>query len=248
MLTKSDFCLCLLIFSFHAGCWHLTSNTLAYRVSVALLKYNLDMSRSTPPKTHTYCFTCKGEIWGYFYFNFVLHERHVSNHGQHDCLFTSFLRVTPRETSKLYVIGPFVNCLFRDGWKKTSNLRVTGLYTRNSPVAGDFLAQRACNAENISIWWRYHAPTRAAFTHSNTAKISMIPDKFQSSLVKLMVLCFSYEWLLTGTYTMDDINKFTPEDHALGVVISYTKSEKKITSIHRSKFPSYSIIVFLNKT
>ena len=48
MLTKSDFCLCLLILSFHAGCWHLTSNTLAYRVSVALLKYNLDMSRSTP--------------------------------------------------------------------------------------------------------------------------------------------------------------------------------------------------------
>ena len=27
----------------------------------------------------------------------------------------------------------------------------------NSPVTGEFPAQRASNAENVSIWWRHHA-------------------------------------------------------------------------------------------
>ena len=41
-------------------------------------------------------------------------------------------------------------------WKKTSKLRVTGLCEWNSPVTGEFPAQRASNAENVSIWWRHH--------------------------------------------------------------------------------------------
>ena len=40
--------------------------------------------------------------------------------------------------------------------KKISKLRVTGLCKRNSPVTGEFAAQRASNAENFSIWWRHH--------------------------------------------------------------------------------------------
>ena len=40
--------------------------------------------------------------------------------------------------------------------KKTSKLRVTGLCVGNSPVTGEFPAQRASNAENVSIWWRHH--------------------------------------------------------------------------------------------
>ena len=40
--------------------------------------------------------------------------------------------------------------------KKTSQLRVTGLCEGNSPVTGEFAAQRASNAENVSIWWRHH--------------------------------------------------------------------------------------------
>ena len=39
---------------------------------------------------------------------------------------------------------------------KTSKLRVTGLCAANSPVTGEFLAQRASNAENVSIRWRHH--------------------------------------------------------------------------------------------
>ena len=41
--------------------------------------------------------------------------------------------------------------------KKTSKLWVTGLCEGNSPVTGEFPAQRASNAENVSIWCRHHA-------------------------------------------------------------------------------------------
>ena len=59
----------------------------------------------------------------------------VSNHQPHDCLLNRSLRCRS---------------------KKTSKLRVTGLCARNSPVTGEFPAQRASNAENVSIWWRHH--------------------------------------------------------------------------------------------
>ena len=59
----------------------------------------------------------------------------VSNHQSHDCL---------------------LNRLFRCRSKKTSKLRVTGLCAGNSPWAGEFPAQMASNAENVSIWWRHH--------------------------------------------------------------------------------------------
>ena len=41
--------------------------------------------------------------------------------------------------------------------KENMKLRVTGLCTWNSPVTGEFPAQRASNTENVSIWWRHHA-------------------------------------------------------------------------------------------
>ena len=44
-----------------------------------------------------------------------------------------------------------------DHTKKTSKLRATGLCTRSSTVTGEFPAQMASNAENISIWWRHDA-------------------------------------------------------------------------------------------
>ena len=62
----------------------------------------------------------------------------VSTHQPHYCLF---------------------NRLFRLRSKKTSKLRVTGICAGNSPVTGEFPAQRASNAENVSIWWRHHGTT-----------------------------------------------------------------------------------------
>ena len=59
----------------------------------------------------------------------------VSNHQSRDCL---------------------LNRLFRRRSKKTSKLRVAGLCAGNSPVTGEFPAQIASSAENVSIWWRHH--------------------------------------------------------------------------------------------
>ena len=39
---------------------------------------------------------------------------------------------------------------------KTSKLRVTGLCAGNAPGTGEFPAQMASYAENVSIWWRHH--------------------------------------------------------------------------------------------
>ena len=65
----------------------------------------------------------------------------VSHHKHHNCL---------------------PNCLFRRRTKKTSKLHVTGLCAGNSPLIGEFPAQIASNAENVSIWWRHqviwHSP------------------------------------------------------------------------------------------
>ena len=74
-----------------------------------------------------------------FYYN-PLRWRHndrdsVSNHQPHDCL---------------------LNRLFRRRSKETWKFSVTGLCVGNSPGTGEFPAQRATNAENVSIWWRHH--------------------------------------------------------------------------------------------
>ena len=52
--------------------------------------------------------------------------------------------------------GCLLNRLFRRRSKKTSKLRVTGFCVGNSPGTGEFPAQRASYAENVSIWWRHH--------------------------------------------------------------------------------------------
>ena len=59
----------------------------------------------------------------------------VSNHQPHDCL---------------------LNRLFRRRSKKTSRLRVTGLCAGTPPGTGEFPAQMASYAENVSIWWSHH--------------------------------------------------------------------------------------------
>ena len=86
--------------------------------------------------------------WLYFWESFRLtscetltlqwrHNGHnsVSNYQPHDCL---------------------LNRLFRRRSKKTSKLRANGLCAGNSSAIGEFHAQMASNAENVSNWWRHH--------------------------------------------------------------------------------------------
>ena len=60
----------------------------------------------------------------------------------------------------------FLNRLFRRWSKETSKFHVTGLCAENSPVTGDFPAQRASNAENVTIWWRHHVKRGLCSCHA----------------------------------------------------------------------------------
>ena len=52
-----------------------------------------------------------------------------------------------------------LNRLFRHRPRKTPKLRVTGLCEGNSPVTGEFPAQRASKAGNVSIGWLHRGGT-----------------------------------------------------------------------------------------
>ena len=72
----------------------------------------------------------------------------VSNHQPHDCL------------------------LNRLSWcrsKKTSKLRATGLCEGNSPGIGEFPAQKASKAGNVSIWWRHYECKWCSGPHHDNA-------------------------------------------------------------------------------
>ena len=77
----------------------------------------------------------------------------VSNHQPHDCL---------------------LNCLFSHRSKKTSKLCVTGLCVWNSLVTGEFPAQMASDAENVSIWWRHHDTSQNQFWSCTRTRVPAI--------------------------------------------------------------------------
>ena len=79
----------------------------------------------------------------------ICHE-HARSHND-DVIMTV---MASQITSPMIVL---LNRLFRHRSKKTSKLHVTGLWARNSPLTGEFPAQKDSNAENVSIWWRHHA-------------------------------------------------------------------------------------------
>ena len=78
----------------------------------------------------------------------------VSNHQRLDCV---------------------LNCLFGCISKKTSKLRVTDLCEGNSPVTGESPAQKARNAENVSIWWRHHFNDFIHYPSVSSIQYSRIP-------------------------------------------------------------------------
>ena len=47
----------------------------------------------------------------------------------------------------------------------------------DSPVSGEFPAQRASNAENVSIWWRHHVTGNNEGTHAVDGIVSLVHSK-----------------------------------------------------------------------
>ena len=77
------------------------------------------------------------------------------------CLPTSSIKMTSywarwrlKPPASPLFTQPFI---FERRSKKTSKLRVSGFCVGNSPWTGEFPAQMASNAENISIWCRHHS-------------------------------------------------------------------------------------------
>ena len=138
----------------------------------------------------------------------------VSNHRRLDSLSKRLFRRRSKKTSKLRFIGlcegislvtgefpsqrasnaenvfiwwryheqPYeclLNRLSRRRSKKTSKLRVTGLWEGNSPVTGEFPAQRVSNADNISIWWRHYVNANSYITLVFMCTSIMFPWKWQ---------------------------------------------------------------------
>ena len=136
----------------------------------------------------------------------------VSNHQPHDCL---------------------LNRLFKRRSKKTSKLRVTGLCAGNSPGTGEFAAQMASNAENVSIWWRHHLISLLALCvgnpsvnsqHKGAVKTIECPVKFDDVKQRLCYVTLMYEklWLFPLVNCVLNI-KLHPSvnkdpKHSIGVV------------------------------
>ena len=101
-------------------------------------------------------------MWNKRWWNILWrHNEHdaVSNHQTYDCL---------------------LNRLFRCRSKKISKLHVTGLCERNSLVTGEFPVQMASNAENVSIWWRYHG---VKWKHIATDQVYSVRGSFLEHLL-----------------------------------------------------------------
>ena len=131
------------IISFKNG-WHLTQNS-----TVRIFFENVTKCNNMLPK----CIN----IYIYLTQLCTYQWRHnesedISNHQLHDCLFKR---------------------LFRRRLKKTSKPCVTGLCGGNSPVTGEFPAQRASNAENVSIWWRHHGLVYRHYISHEEVKIQV---------------------------------------------------------------------------
>ena len=100
------------------------------------------------------------QIWLQWLFSYALQWRH----NDHD----SFSNHQPR--------GCLLNRLFRRRSKKTSKLRVTGLCVWNSPGTGEFPAEMASNADNVSIWWRHHVDPNGYLAMENGRAIPIHLD------------------------------------------------------------------------
>ena len=130
------------------------------------------------------------------YFLLWRHDGHngVSNLQPHDCL---------------------LHRLFRRRSKKTSKLRVTGLCVGNSPVTGEFPAQRASNAGNVSIWWRHHAMnSNLAYLYYGGPNASPHRKLFNNQVVVLICPLHhrsnnSSWWIGIGTFTWTCISDVT---------------------------------------
>ena len=100
-----------------------------------------------------------------------------------DGVFTRSLQWRPNEcndVSNHRRLDGLLSHLFRRRSKKSSKLRVTfsvllAFLCGEPPVTDGFPSQRASNTENISIWWRHHAPCVSVLGSAQDRPHSLTP-------------------------------------------------------------------------
>ena len=80
---------------------------------------------------------------------------------------------------------PFIHAQIKENIKAPRHWPLCG----NSPVTGEFPAQRTSNAENVSIWWRHHevyvANTFPYWTNHYLAKLKRVKGIWVKVVVSL---------------------------------------------------------------
>ena len=114
------------------------------------------------------------------------------------CYYTAFEVEKVRTVNYIFgLIAPRSNA-----WGQCC-FRVTGLCEGNSPLTGEFPAQRVSNAENVSIWWHHHV-------YHSLDVITYIPSQwlaFQTNPNELKQVTTTAVWFSARG---SDIRKFHP--------------------------------------
>ena len=104
--------------------------------------------------------------------------------------------------------GCSLNCLFR----RRSKLHATGPCEGNSPVTGEFSAQRDSSAENVSIWWRqflrwwlpffFDTIVKALYTKKQSHQVARNGPCLYESLTRYVNLRVAHEPGMPGTFSL----------------------------------------------
>ena len=123
----------------------------------------------------------------------------AANHQPHDCLLNHLLRRTSKKTSKQHV---------------------TGLCEGNSPVAGEFPAQRASNAENVSfddVIMEQHKVMLCSNPYSNNGRYKHAISYLNRPCFKPIPACWNLSTVYVScNYVINDqyIHAMTPAVHS----------------------------------
>ena len=150
------------------------------------------------------------------------------------------MRATASQITSLTIVSSTVYSRRRS--KKTSKLRVTGLCERNSSVTGEFPAQRASNAENVSIWWRHHEQVTVLTSKYTVMEMSFSRNFYHCSDSRNCRndnKLFSLRWYMIN---------FSP-DHAIqmadeisGNLVARIETETKWTTFCRRHFQTHFLL------
>ena len=142
-----------------------------------------------------------------------------------------------------------LNRLFRHKSKKASKLRVNGLCEGNSPVAVEFPAQRASDAENVFVFLRHHSvrdleliDERFFHRNSDSMKISLCFGRSCSEVI-VMKFCTWQDSCAVVAWATSCSDMITYNGVILELTFHLTAMEKAF--VKRDSWITNQIVSFL---